>query len=347
MRQPSPFPGMMNVMLNSFLSILAMTCAVNAFASSQPVKPSATKLAAAAASSSPSASPNAKDAAVNVAAAKGAADDLKKMTLLEIDGKIYPRDDFPESCRTLLKGSGCAVDPYGKYHVEAKKEGDLVYSKAVFSDHDGIQVTEESWEKDGHVQRAVVDSKVLGKKSELEVKNGKVLYKTTEKDGTVKTSEDDADDNLVVASTVMSYIRPMFKSLNEGKEIKIRVAVLDRQEAFTFAIKKDHEDKGTDGAEIMVLKMAPTSLIIKAVVDPLYFYVHPKTGEMFAFEGRSALRKKDGDSYKEMSVRSAYTYRVNAWNEFEKNSASKSTGASCDPLSEINAGAPAKCEIKE
>ena len=271
--------------------------------------------------------------------------------LLEINGKIYPKDTFPEQCKQLLQGVNCAVDSYGHYHVESKKEGDLVYSKAVFSTPDGPQVVEESWEKDGRVKKAKIENQALAKTSELEVKNGKVYYKTTEKDGTVKTSEDDAEDNLVVPSTVMSFIRPHHPQLLAGQEVKVRVAVLDRREAFSFTIKKIRDEKSADGEPVMVLQMAPGSIFVKALVDPMYFYVRPKTGEMFAFEGKSALRRKEGDKYKEMVVRAAYEYKVNAWNESTHQTAQAAAQTTLQKQSSCNSNeifnaTGSKCEVK-
>jgi hypothetical protein len=261
--------------------------------------------------------------------------------LLDMDGKIYPNDTFPASCKDLLHGVKCDEKAFGTYHVEAKKDGDQVYSKATFSDPDSIQVIEQSWEKDGHVTRAIIENKILKKVSELEVKNGKVYYKVTDKtDGSVKTSEDDAEPNLVVPSTVMSYIRPFNGDLAAGKEVKLKVAVLDRRESFTFYMKKYREEKAADGEDVMVLQMAPGSLIVKALVDPLYFYVKKKSGEMYAFEGKSALRRKDGDKYKELVVRSSYQYNIN---QFKVAIAPKFGAEGCSE--EMMKSGEAKCTV--
>jgi hypothetical protein len=247
----------------------------------------------------------------------------KANVLLDIDGKIYPRDNFPETCKEMLHGVKCTEKAFGTYHVESKKEGDQIYSKATFSDPETVQVTEQSWEKDGHVVKAIVENSVLKKTSELEVKNGKVTYKTTDKtDGSVKTSEDDAEPNLVVPSTVMSYIRPFNSQLLDGKDVILKVAV-------------------------MVLQMAPTSLIVKALVDPMYFYVKAKTGEMYAFEGKSALRRKDGDKYKELVVRSEYQYNVNQFRVADASggvTAAKFPGSTTCSEAAIKSG-EAKCSV--
>jgi hypothetical protein len=80
-------------------------------------------------------------------------------------------------------------------------------------------------------------------------------------------------------------------------------------------MRKIRDETTSDGHEGMVLEMAPVSFIVKALVDPMYFYIKPKSGELYAFQGRSALRRKQGDSWKELNVRTAYEYKVNRFSQ--------------------------------
>jgi hypothetical protein len=157
-------------------------------------------------------------------------------------------------------------------------------------------------------------------------------------DGTSKTSEDDAEENLVVPSTVMTYVRPSFQDLKAGKEVKLKVAVLDRRESFSFVMRKVESGVTSNGEEMMKLEMAPVSFIVKALVDPMYFYVKPKTGELYAFEGRSALRRKVGDQYKEMKVRTAYDYKINRYQETQ-------VAGNCSS-GKVIFGKETQCEVK-
>jgi hypothetical protein len=267
-----------------------------------------------------------------------------KETLLEIMGNIYPVDELPSACTGILKGVKCPDPSYGKFHVVSKKEGDLTTSTTTFSGPEGVQVTEQSWERDGHVKRAVIENRAIQKRSELEVRDGKVYYRVTDlSDGSSKTSEDDADENLVVPSTVMSYIKPSFQDLKDGKEVRLKVAVPDRRESYSFVMRKHRSGTAADGSEMMVLEMAPVSFIIKALVDPMYFYIKPATGEMFAFEGRSALRRKQGDSYKEMKVQTAYDYRVK--DVIGELKGTDPVSGQCDAAKTVP-GKSAKCEVK-
>ena len=261
--------------------------------------------------------------------------------LLEIQGRIYPKDAFPAECKDLLAGGACPAPAFGKVRMVSRLSGEgLVHATNVFTAPEGDQVIEESWEKEGRVQRAVIENRVLQKKSELEVRDGKVHYKVTDlRDHSVKTSVDDAEENLVVPSTVMSYIRPHFDELEKGKEFPLKVAVLDRRDSFSFVMRKLKSGKTVSGEDFVVLEMAPVSLIVKAVVDPMRFYLKPATGELFAFEGKSALKRKKGDSYEDLKVQTVYDYKVNS---YRKTVAVKKD---CSEPEWSLKGAP-KCEVK-
>ncbi len=261
--------------------------------------------------------------------------------LMEIHGRIYPKDTFPAECKDLLSGGPCAAQAFGKVRMVSQLRPDgLVHATNVFTAPEGDQVIEESWEKDGRVQRAVIENRVLQKKSELEIRDGKVHYKVTDlRDHSVKTSVDDAEENLVVPSTVMSYIRPHFAELERGHEFPLKVAVLDRRDSFSFVMRRVKSGKTVAGEDFVVLEMAPVSLIVKAVVDPMQFYLKPATGELFAFEGKSALKRKKGDSYEDLKVQTVYDYKVNS---YRKTVAVKKD---CSEPEWSLKGAP-KCEVK-
>jgi hypothetical protein len=227
----------------------------------------------------------------------------------EVLGSIYPVDQFPERCGDLLRGVECKETPFGRYKMTTRMDGEWTETVTTFSGPEGVQVTDRSWERDGRVKRAVIENLAIRKRSEIEVREGKAYYKNTDlSDGSVKTSVDEAEENLVVPSTVFPYLKPRFRELKEGKEIRLKVAVLDRLESFTFTVRRIRQDRSPGGEEILVLEMVPVSFIVKALVDPMYFYVKSEKMVLFAYEGRSALRRKRDGSYKEMKVRTAYEY---------------------------------------
>ncbi len=267
----------------------------------------------------------------------------KSDLLLSLDGKIFPQDALPDSCKSLLQGVKCEAQSYGRCHIESKKEGELIYNKSVFTGPEGDQQIEQSWEKDGHVQKAIVDAKVIGKLMQAEIKDGKIYYQVTDtKTNETKKTEDTAEENLVAPSTIMSYIRPHSAKIAAGQKVQIKVIAFERMESFTFNIKKVRDEKTLDGEPVQVLEMSPANIIVKALVSPMYFHIKTKTGEMFAFEGESAVRRKVGNSWKKMQVFTAYDYKVNA-----TGNASVVAKSECDPTASFDPKNTEKCEIKQ
>lgn len=236
--------------------------------------------------------------------------------LLEINGRIYPKDSIPTECPQILKGEVCKKESYGMFHVVSKKEDDIIYSKAIFSDAEGPEVIEETWEKGGLIKKGKLENRQLGVVGELEVIGGKIKLKRT-KGTEIKTDEIDSEPNLVMPSTLMSYLRPRFDQILKGNEVQIKMAVLDRMDAFTFNIKKYKEWTSPDGEKMIGLKMIPNSIIVQVAVDPIYFHIKASTGELVAFEGRSSLRRKVKGDYKDLDVYTSYDPYVH--NAFKRN----------------------------
>lgn len=248
--------------------------------------------------------------------------------VFKMDGKIYPFDSFPAICQKAFQGVPCNEESFGMFKVEGKQEPDgSVHSVAVFSDSQGPQVTEESWELKGKLVKAKIHNRVLGTQSSVEVHGNKLIYKTQYDDGTTKVSDADAEPHLVVSTTLMAYLRPHFAKILAGEKVQIKLAVLDRRDSFTFNIQKIKSDQTLKGESVAVLEMSPASLIVKAVVDPVRFFINLNSGALFAFEGRSALRRKVGEKYKEMEVKTLYQTQIDVFGKQILASSSSNCGS--------------------
>lgn len=236
---------------------------------------------------------------------------------LEIKGSIYPKDEIPKECGSLIQGGSCAGVPFGQFHVVSTKANDQIYSRATFADPSGVAVIEETWEKDGKITQGKIENKQLGNVGQVEIRDQKVFYTLTEKSGKKKQSEAKAESNLVMPSTLMSFLRPQFKELLEGKTFSVKMIVLDRLDSYTFNVKKIKEISSVDGKPIVVLQMSPNSFFVRAVVDPLYFYIDKGSEEMIAFDGRSALRRMVKGKLKEFDAQVKYAHLINVFRKSE------------------------------
>lgn len=241
--------------------------------------------------------------------------DAKTSIDFEMVGKIFPIQQFPAQCAAAFEGKACDETSPGQYHVvRTQDEQGINHSVTTFSDSQGAQTIEESWEKDGALIKASIKNLLKKTYAEIEVKNGRAYYKSYStanlKAGQpqeLKSSEAQAEPNLTISSTLMAYLKAHFKSILVGQTVQIKLAVLDRQDSFTFNIKKIRDSKTLDGAPVAVLEMSPASLFVKLAVSPMQFYINLKTNALFAFEGRSALQMKRGDEYKPVDAKTIYT----------------------------------------
>jgi hypothetical protein len=237
--------------------------------------------------------------------------------VLDLSAKIYLKDQFPANCQNIFVGADCPQVSFGRFHAVSEKQSEpnSYYHRSTFADAQGIQVIEETWEKDQKMIKGKIENKQTKTVDQLEVKDGRVYYQSTLADGTIKKSDDSLDDNLVMPSTLMSYIRPRFDDLLAGKSFQVKMAVLDRRESFTFNVKKVKDGKTLAGDPMVVLEMTAASIFIKAFVNAIRFHINSRTGELVAFEGRSALKQNVNGKLKDIDVQNFYEYKVN---QFER-----------------------------
>jgi hypothetical protein len=218
--------------------------------------------------------------------------------LLDLEGKIFPSEKP-------------SAGPFGYFHVESKNEGDVIYSVGTYRGPEGVQVVERTWDARGHVRHVMTENSALQKTYDFEVREGRTHYQTTDLiTKGIKKSEDAAPDNLVVPSTLIAYLRQFSKDLIAGKPVEVEMAVLERQNSYAFTMQKIREEKTSSGDTILVFKFYPSNLLLRLLVDPMYFSLKPDKFELVSIEGKSMLRKKVGDQFKEFTAKTLFDYRI-------------------------------------
>jgi hypothetical protein len=231
--------------------------------------------------------------------------------IFEMTGKIYIKKDLPKACENVHVGISCDSTSIGSFRAESFRQGPEVYSKTQFLNAKGEQVLEESWRAGEKLVRAKILNRQLKIKTSVEVKDGKAYFTLVHDDGRKEEAKESVDDSVVVPSTLMAYLKPRMKSLIAGSEVTVKMAVLDRKAAYTFDIKKMGTTKGVAGAEVLVLRMKPANWIIAQIVDPMFFYLDQKGDRLIGFDGRSALRREDGDKLRDIDAKVAYNVLQN------------------------------------
>lgn len=178
----------------------------------------------------------------------------------------------------------------------------------VFKDMEGqVAVTEYAeFAKDklDQIQLYRQSQKQVGAEGSVEVKDGKAHFTYTQ-GGKTKKATEKAVENLVVTPSVLSYLQKRWSKIEKGEVVKIRLAVLDRLETVGFEFSKDKEIDH-NGQKAIVVKMKPSSFIIAALVDPLHFYLSKDGQRLLEIHGRTTVKRKDGNSYKDLDAVTVY-----------------------------------------
>lgn len=87
-----------------------------------------------------------------------------------------------------------------------------------------------------------------------------------------KTDSENFSADIVTADMINAFLVAHWNQLMSGKAVKCRYIVLSRAETVGFEFTKQVETT-VNGKPMVIVKMAPSSLIISALVDPLIFTI--------------------------------------------------------------------------
>ena len=115
-----------------------------------------------------------------------------------------------------------------------------------------------------------------------------------------KTATEPFPNNCLISDMVGPFLLDHWSDLLKGNELKCRYIVIDRRETVGFTFVKDSEGR-RNGRNVIIVKMFPTSRIISALVDPLFFTIE-KDGRRRTLEytGRTPVKIKDGSKWKDL-----------------------------------------------
>lgn len=247
--------------------------------------------------------------------------------VFEMSGKIYIKKDLPKDCDRVTIGYACSEKPFADFHVTVDLDGKLIHAKSIFKDADQIQVEEDSWREGVAVKKDISRSYLLNSTTTTEIKEGKVFYTTEFTNGKVTKDTESANDNLVVPTTLIAYLKPHYSEIDAGKKIQVKLISPERHTSYTFRFSKEPDQKDAAGNPLLVLKMKATSFFVATQVEPMFFYVNRKTNELEGFDGRSPLRRpkggKKGQELEELDAKIAYTLIKSSPGETPNDNAAK------------------------
>jgi hypothetical protein len=209
---------------------------------------------------------------------------------------------------TIYEAGSNRTKPLFKMVREENTVGDQTTISEVFTDLQGNEVFRSQTLLQGNrFVRYDLQQKQLNESAKIEAKDGKIFFEYTDHDGKVKKDDEKWNDAFVVGATLFRHVKAHRDDLLAGKDIEMRFGVPERRESVGFKIFKD-EEKKIDGRDVIIAKMKPTSMIIAALVKPLYFYFDKADGRLLEFRGRVLPKLKDGDGWKDLDAETVYSY---------------------------------------
>jgi hypothetical protein len=146
--------------------------------------------------------------------------------------------------------------------------------------------------------------------------NGKaqLQFDYTSPSGKHKTNTEKFDPNTINNDMVGVFIMSHWKQLMNGDTVKCRYLAMTRAETVGFEFVKTG-DTTYQGHPAAILKMAPSSSIIAAFVDPLIFTVlkDGKDNEHYCvqYDGRTPIKVKDGSKWKDLDALTVFAEQGN------------------------------------
>ena len=216
---------------------------------------------------------------------------------VRITGKVYDAESSEKPSEKNLLFN---------YRSEVEKKADGVeLITSTFTDPEGHVTGVETIErKNGTLIQYRVEQKQLETVGTITIENGKATFKYT-RDGQTKSNTEDFGPDFLVGPGVVEDMKANWSQIQSGKRLSRRIGVSDRAESIGFEYFKDGEED-RNGKHVVVVKMKASNFLISAIVNPLRFYFSPDGQELTEFRGRSLMKLKDGDSWKDLEATNIY-----------------------------------------
>ncbi len=139
----------------------------------------------------------------------------------------------------------------------------------------------------------------------------KILFDWVTTDGgktKTKTDSETIQSEPLVGDMIPYFIATHWNELARGKEMGFRFIVSDRLETVGFKLVKESEVTWR-GKAALRLRMEPSSVVIRQLVDPLFFIVEKDAAHrIFEYVGRTTPRTRDGSKWKDLDARTVYDW---------------------------------------
>jgi hypothetical protein len=137
----------------------------------------------------------------------------------------------------------------------------------------------------------------------------KLLFEWTEAAGAkTKTADEALQPDTLVGDTIPYFIVTHWNKLAQGTAVNFRFIASSRLETVGFKLVKESEISWR-GKPALRLRMEPSSVIIRQIVEPLFFIVE-KDGahRVLEYIGRTTPKHREGTKWKDLDARTIYDW---------------------------------------
>lgn len=126
--------------------------------------------------------------------------------------------------------------------------------------------------------------------------------------GKRKTDNEAAQANTLVGDMIPYFIVAHWDELMRGQAVNFHFIASSRLETVGFKFVKE-SDLTWRGKPAVRLRMEPSSVIIRQIVDPIFFIVEKEGAHrVFEYVGRTTPKARDGNKWKDLDARTVYDW---------------------------------------
>jgi hypothetical protein len=213
------------------------------------------------------------------------------------EGQVYSRDTtrgaplFRYDRRVRATPSGFVTT-----HLTHAADGGVIVTQV--ASHDSLY----------RVSSANMIQRQSGLAGSVEALAGDSLRFTLLKDGKPSMRIEGAGAPLVAGPTMFGFIVVNWAALERGEKVPMRYTVLESNRSYTFDLELTSRS-----ADSTVIRMLPSSWILKRIVGPTYFYFDPRTRKVTGYDGQvPPLETVDG-KLRSLTARVRYTHHSAAF----------------------------------